>query len=141
MNCPLSIGFPRTCATPFKVGRKNSGSGYNPPASSLGLLAFLKLRISCTFPLSSSLYGTFAALSGFIAEISFSCPGIADLVAMWKRLVAGCENCWRLGRKPGDTSSDEPQTSIITWKMTQSTWSIAAEKMGTPVSSSNYQAL
>ena len=42
------------------------------------------------FSLSSPLYGTFAALSGFIAEISFSSLGIADLVER-------CGKDWSLG--------------------------------------------
>ena len=108
----------------------------------LGLLAFLKLRISCTFPsIFLSLWDICCTFGIYCRDFVFLPRNCRSGGTMWKRLVAGCENCWRLGRKPGDTSSDEPQTSIITWKMTQSTWSIAAEKMGTPVSSSNYQAL
>ena len=137
LNCPLSIGFPRTCAPPFKVGRKNSGSGYNPPGPPRFSQIANKLHFSLYLPL---FMGHLLHFRDLLQRFRFPAPEL-PIWPMWKRLVAGCENCWRLGRKLGDTSSDEPQTSIITWKMTQSTWSIAAEKMGTPVSSSNYQAL
>ena len=148
LNCPLSIRFPRG---PLKFWEKNSGNGgagiIQPGPHSWTWeagLTFLRgnLRINCT-SLSSSLYGTFAALWGFIAQIlrqqswdfsSFFLLEIADLyvqlLADLEKIGAGrCEN-WCESQEAGDTSSDEPQTSIITWKMTQSTWSIGRWENG-----------